>query len=192
MDRPEPTMDRPAATNVNNAVERNSTTVDECCSSDFQQWKDDTVTKHIINNIIVDYNAKVTLPMISDSIAWNVCNLRKPFDWQIPEQSITGIAKVKSVLWIKYFKKYVMAYMKTKWEAKYIKLFHLPKFEGLRTDKSSGLLSFKRICNMMKSIKSAEVSIQTKFIPNLYQKYTYFSLHYALFYIEMIKKGLGF
>ena len=55
-------------------------------------------------------------------------------DWQIPEESITGIAKVKSVFWIKYFKKYVMAYMKTKWESQYIKIFHLPKFNGLRTE----------------------------------------------------------
>ena len=152
------TMNQTASTNVDNAVVRNSTTVDECCSSDFQKWKEETVTKHIINNIIVDYNAKITLPMISDSIAWNICNLRKQIDWQIPEQSITGTAKVKSVLWIKYFKKYVMAYMKTKWEAQYTIFFHLPLFNGLRTDKSSSVLSFKRICNMMKSIKSAEVS----------------------------------
>ena len=79
-------MDQSASTNVENAVVRNSTTVNECCSSDFQKWKDESVTKHIINNIIVDYNAKVTLPMISDSIAWNICNLRKPIDWQIPEK----------------------------------------------------------------------------------------------------------
>ena len=96
--------------------------------------------------------------MISDSIAWNICNLRKPVDWKIPEQSITGTAKVKSVLWIKYFKSYVMAYMKIKWEAQYVKIFHLPKFIGLRTNKSTGILSFTMICKMMKSIRSFEVS----------------------------------
>ena len=166
----------PSTNFIDNAVVRNSTTVNEDCYSDFQKWKDDTVTKHIINNVIVDYNDKITLPMISDSIAWNICNLRKQVNWQIPEQSIAGTAKVKSVLWIKYFKSYVMAYMKMKWEAQYVKLFHLPKFNGLRTNKSTGMLSFRMICNMMKSIRSAEVSSYkiAIFVSNFDQKCTYF------------------
>ena len=187
-------MDQSASTNVENAVVRNSTTVNECCSSDFQKWKDESVTKHIINNIIVDYNAKVTLPMISDSIAWNICNLRKPVNWQIPEQSITGTAKVKSVLWIKYFKSYVMAYMKRKWEAKYVQLFHLPKFNGLRTNKSIGILSFTMICKMMKSIRSFEVSSYkiAIFVSNFDQKCTYFKHYYHVtFNYELIYKRLG-
>ena len=77
---------------------------------DFSKWKDDDGYKNIINNVIVSYKKTVHVEMISDTIAWNIANLTKPIDWSIPQQAISSSAKVKSVVWIKCFKAYVMAY----------------------------------------------------------------------------------
>ena len=136
-----------------------SMTVEECCSNDFKKWQQGTDKRHIINNVIVDYKGKVTVAMISDAIAWNICNLTKSINWKLPEQIITPSAKVKSVQWIKFFKKYVLDYMKKQWMAQFVRIFHLPKFNCLRSDNSTNMLSFKRICDMTKNSQSFEVSI---------------------------------
>ena len=125
---------------------------------DFLEWKDDNSYKDIINNVIVSYKKTVHLEMISDTIAWNIANLTKPSDWSIPEQVISSNAKVKSVVWIKCFKAYVMAYMRPKWKSAWIRIFNLDKYMCLRKDDSSGvLLNFKQICKMVKGIKNNEV-----------------------------------
>ena len=122
------------------------------------KWKDDDRYKNIINNVIVSYEKTVHVEMISDTIAWNIANLYKPIDWSIPQQAISSSAKVKSVLWIKCFKAYVMAYMRPKWKSAYVRIFNMDKFRCLRTDNSSGaLLNFKQICKMVKRIKNREV-----------------------------------
>ena len=134
-----------------------STTFEESHEKDFAKWKEDTTSKNIINNIIVDYRKQVTVTMISDSIAWNICNLKQPIDWKIPDQIISGTAKVMSVQWIKNFKKYVMGYMKKQWETQFIRIFNLPKFSCLRTDKNTTVISFKAIREMTQDANSFEV-----------------------------------
>ena len=125
---------------------------------DFLKWKNDNCYKNIINNVIVSYKKTVHVEMISDAIAWNIANLTKPTDWSIPEQAISSSAKVKSVLWIKCFKAYVMAYMRSKWKSAWIRIFNMDKYRCLRKDDSSGvLLNFKQICQMVKRIKNNEV-----------------------------------
>ena len=125
---------------------------------DFSKWKYDVCYKNIINNVIVSYEKTVHVEMISDTIAWNISNLSKPIDWSIPQQAISSSAKVKSVLWNKCFKAYIMAYMRPKWKSAYVRIFNMDKFRCLRTDNSSGaLLNFKQICKMVKRIKNREV-----------------------------------
>ena len=152
------------AASVNQIVSRDhSTTIEENHENDFAKWKEDSTSKNIINNIIVDYRKKVTVTMISDSIAWNICNLKQPIDWNIPDQIIDGTAKVMSVQWIKNFKKYVMGYMKKQWETQFVRIFNLPKFNCLRTDKNTSVISFKAILEMTQNANSYEVSnIQIK------------------------------
>ena len=136
----------------------NSTNVDEQEEEHFTQWKQDNEKKCIINNIIVNHKKRITVSMISDSIAWNICNLRKPASWKIPEQIIAGNAKVKSVIWIKNFKKYVMAYMKEKWKAQYVRIYHLPKYSCLRKDNITGVTNYNSIVTMTNGMESQEVS----------------------------------
>ena len=88
----------------------------------FLKWKEDDGYKNIINNVIVSYNRAVDVKMISDPIAWNIANLTKPFEQNIPQQAVSSNAKVKYVLWIKFFKAYVMAYMRSKWRSEYVKI----------------------------------------------------------------------
>ena len=78
--------------------------------------------------------------MISDPIAWNIVNLTKPIEWNIPQQAISSSAKVKSVLWIKCFKVYMQAYMRPKWRSEYVITFNKDKFKCHPTDDSSGVL----------------------------------------------------
>ena len=58
--------------------------------------------------------------MVIDPVAWNITNLRQPLDWPIPTEIVAPSAKVKSVIWIKLFKEYVMKYMKNRINSNYL------------------------------------------------------------------------
>ena len=47
---------------------------------DFSNWKTEAEFKNILPNVIVSYNKKFKVDMVSDSIAWNITNLRQPLD----------------------------------------------------------------------------------------------------------------
>ena len=57
---------------------------------------EDTSTRHIINNVVVNHHRAVKLEMVSDSVAWNFVDLK---------------TKKKAVERIKHFKSYARATM---------------------------------------------------------------------------------
>ena len=79
---------------------------------DFSGWMQDTSTRHIINNVVVNHKRAVKLEMVSDTVAWNIANLTQPLDWQIPQTAVDLKTKKKAVEWIKHFKSYAMGNMK--------------------------------------------------------------------------------
>ena len=76
----------------------NSTNVEEQKGEDFAAWITEKEPRYIINNVIVDEKLQVKVSMISDTIAWSICNLLQPKKWQIPTDIINSNAKVKSVI----------------------------------------------------------------------------------------------
>ena len=87
-----------------------STIIKEITKEDFQNWKEESEYKNILNNVIVDYMRTVEVDMIGDAVAWNIANLKKPVEWHLPSQAIGTDAKAKARIWIREFKSYMMAY----------------------------------------------------------------------------------
>ena len=161
--------------------------------NEFSQWKDDECYKSIINNVIVSYDRNVKVEMISDPIAWNIANLTKPVGWNIPQQAIPLNAKVKSVLWIKCFKAYVMAYMRPKWRAAYVRIFNSEKFKCLHTNQSSGvLLNFKQMCNMVKDVKNDDVRFYFVFVVCCFADSLNFNCRVCYFFVNYRRGSSNF
>ena len=126
---------------------------------DFSGWMQDTSTRHIINNVVVNHKRAVKLEMVSDTVAWNIANLTQPLDWQIPQTAVDLKTKKKAVEWIKHFKSYAMGNMKKKWECEYVKLFNSEKYNCLREDCNSTVFSFKCIREITKTNTTGDVRI---------------------------------
>ena len=155
-------------------------------TEEFSKWKEDESYKNIINNVIVSYDKDVKVEMISDTIAWNIANLTKPVEWEIPQQAIPSNAKVKSVLWIKCFKSYVMAYMRLKWRSAYVRIFNTEKFKCLRTNESSGVLfNFKQICDMVKKVKNDDVRFYFVFVVCCFADSLNFNCRVCYFFVKL-------
>ena len=152
-------MGQPQSNENSSTATVNSTNVEEQTEEDFAAWITEKEPRYIIKNCIVDEKLQVKVSMISDTIAWSICNLLQPKQWQIPTDIITSNAKVKSVIWINSFKKYVKAYMKIKWQQEYVRIFQLPKYSCLRTDGNTAILSYKSIVEMTKMMRSKDVRI---------------------------------
>ena len=134
-----------------------STVIKEFTKQDFSNWKEESEYKYILNNVIVDYMRTVQVDMIGDAVAWNIANLKKPVEWNLPSQAIGADTKAKARIWIREFKSYMMAYFKKKWEAEYVTRFHKEEYKCLRNDDSSVVLNFKSICEMTRNINTREV-----------------------------------
>ena len=130
--------------------------------TDFKNWKKEDAFKNILLNVCVSYNKTVTLLMVSDPIAWNVTNLRKPLEWIIPTDTVAPEAKVKARNWINNFKSYVMKYMKEKVKLHYLKLFNSEKYRCLRND-GAIVMNYREMSRVLSPVVSESVSFLTMF-----------------------------
>ena len=130
---------------------------------DFSNWKTETEFKHILPRVSVCYNKTVKVDMVSDAIAWNITNLRQPLDWPIPTETVALSAKVKSVIWIKLFKEYVMKYMKNRIKMNYLQTFNSEKYRDLRNGVCVQM-NWKDMCRILSPMTSALVRTCNCFI----------------------------
>ena len=124
---------------------------------DFVSWKQEDDFKNILPNVCVHYNKKVTVEMVSDPVAWNITNLRRPLDWELPTETVAPGAKVQSVIWIQLFKSYVMKYMKAKVRCSYLRLFNSEKYRALRGDRG-GCFNYREMCCRLSPFTCQSVS----------------------------------
>ena len=130
---------------------------------DFSNWKTETEFKHILPRVSVCYNKTVKVDMVSDAIAWNITNLRKPLDWVIPTETVPPSDKVKSVIWIKVFKQYVIKYMKNRIKINYLQKFWSEKYRDLRSEPCAQM-NWKDMCRILSPMTSELVRTCNCFI----------------------------
>ena len=130
---------------------------------DFSNWKTETEFKHILPRVSVCYNKTVKVDMVSDAIAWNITNLRKPLDWVIPTETVPPSDKVKAVIWIKIFKQYVIKYMKNRIKINYLQKFWSEKYRDLRNEPCVRM-NWKEMCCILSPMPSELVRTCTCFI----------------------------
>ena len=151
-------------------------TVDE-----FRNWKKEEAFKNILPKAHVSYNKKVTVVMVSDPVAWNVTNLRKPLDWSIPTDTVAPGAKVKAGIWINLFKSYVMKYMKEKVKSIFLKNFNSEKYRHLRED-GNILMNYNEMCRVLTPLVSKSVRICLYLC--MIEKFLNLNSHYCCFFRE--------
>ena len=151
-------------------------TVDE-----FRNWKKEEAFKNILPKAHVSYNKKVTVVMVSDPVAWNVTNLRKPLDWSIPTDTVAPGAKVKAGIWINLFKSYVMKYMKEKVKSIFLKNFNSEKYRHLRED-GNILMNYNEMCRVLTPLVSK--SVRNCLCLCMIEKFLNLNSHYCCFFRE--------
>ena len=130
---------------------------------DFSNWKTENEFKNILPRVSVSYNKTVKVDMVSDAIAWNITHLRKPLNWVIPTETVAPSDKVKSVIWIKLFKQYVIKYMKNRIKMNYLQKFWSEKYRDLRNE-ACVRMDWKEMCRILSPMTSELVRTCTCFI----------------------------
>ena len=75
------------------------------------------------------------------------------------------VSKIKSLIWIRCFKSYVLAEMKKEWKKEYVRVFHTDKYTSLhKVGYFPNVISFKGLCQLLSNNKTSEVSIFVLYI----------------------------
>ena len=112
-------------------AEKNDTNTDiEVKKEDFNKWIMEDDMKYMSKEIIESADRKIKEDELSDTIVWNIFNLRSENNAVFPVEKPNEIMFVKALHWIKVFRSYVVEVIKNT-KNEYIEIFNTSEFECL-------------------------------------------------------------